>query len=161
MMGVLVETEHGHEFGLAAALEARAVRCAELDDLLYDVALLIDFHRIDGGVGAVVAEFLDRALELAGQRLDSGAQDIGESEQKRQSHALGVQVERKLEQVEPPLGIAVGMDGHVSRLVHPEVPLPPAAHVVELLGVPGGPGRRRRDGGGDRDPLRLGQSAVS
>ena len=52
VVGVLGEAEHRLQLRLAAALEADAVRLAELDDLLDDVALLVDLDRIDRGVAA-------------------------------------------------------------------------------------------------------------
>ena len=58
MIGVLGEAEHRLQLGLAAALEADAVRLAELDDLLDDVALLVDLDRVDGRVAAGVLELL-------------------------------------------------------------------------------------------------------
>ena len=52
VIGVLGQAEHRLQLRLAAALEADAVRLAELDDLLDDVPLLIDLDRIDRRVAA-------------------------------------------------------------------------------------------------------------
>ena len=70
VVGALVEAQDGLELGLAAALEPHAVRRPELHDLLDHVTLLVDLDRIHRGVGAAVAELLDRAGELGGKRLD-------------------------------------------------------------------------------------------
>ena len=73
---------------------------AELDDLLDDVALLVDLDRVDGGVAAGVPELLARLLEALGQRVDARAEDVGEAQQHRQRDALLLEVVRDLEQVE-------------------------------------------------------------
>ena len=83
VIGVLGEAEDRLELRLAAALEADAVRLAELDDLLDDVALLIDLDRIHGRVAAGVAELLARLLEARRQRLDARAKDVGEAQAAR------------------------------------------------------------------------------
>ena len=87
---------------------------AELDDLLDHVALLVDLDRVDGGVGALVAELLDGAAELGGERLDPRAEDVGEAEQQREPDALGVQVHGELVEIEPALPVGVGMHGDVA-----------------------------------------------
>ena len=56
------EREHGLQLRLAAALDADAVRRAELHDLLDDVALLIDLDRVHEGVRSLVLELLYRAI---------------------------------------------------------------------------------------------------
>ena len=55
VIGGLGESEHRLQLRLAAALEADAVRLAELDDLLDDVALLVHLDRIHRRVAARVA----------------------------------------------------------------------------------------------------------
>src|SRR4029077_14273374 len=65
-----------------------------------------------------------------------------------------MEIEGEREEIKPALGVAVGVDGDVPRLIDPEVALTPAAHVVELLGVPGGPGRRGNDSGDGSTPGR-------
>ncbi len=144
----LVEAQHGLELRLAAALETHAVGSAELDDLLHHVPLLVHLYRVDRGVGALVAEFLDGVAELGGERLDPGAEDVGEAEQQRETDALGMEVHGQVVKVEPALPVGVRVNGDVPLGIHPEIAQSPPAHVVELLGVLGGPGGRG-DGGGD------------
>jgi len=112
---------------------------------LHDVALLVHLDRIDRGVGAAVAELLDRVAELGGEGLNAGPEDIGKTEQERQAHALGVEIHGQVVEVEPALPVGVGVDHHMPLGVDPKVPQTPPAHVVELFGVLGGPVRR---GGG-------------
>ncbi len=112
---------------------------AELDDLLDHVALLVDLDRVDGGVAPFVPEFLDGVLELGGQGLDPGLEDVGEAEQQRQADALGVEVEGQVVEVESALGIRVGVDDDAPLGVDPEEAEAPALHVVQLLRVLDGP----------------------
>ena len=94
VLGVLGEAENRLQLRLAAALEADAVRLAEFDDLLDDVALLVHLDRIHGGVAAGVGELLARLLEAVGQRLDARAEDVREAEQHRQRDALLLEIVR-------------------------------------------------------------------
>jgi hypothetical protein len=159
MVGALVEPEHRLELRLAAALQPDAERGAELDDLLHHVALLVHLHRVDGGVGALVAEFLDGVAELARERLNAGPQDIGKAQQQRKPYSLRVQVHRQMVEVEPALPAGIGMDGDVAFRIDPEEAEAPAAHVVELFCVLRGPSRRG-DGGGDSATPVEGERAI-
>src|SRR5258705_246844 len=82
--------------------------------------LLAHLHRVDGGVAARVAELLDGAVELPGERLDAGAEDVGKAEQQRQPHALGVEVHRQLVEIEAALLVGVGVHGDVPFRTHAE-----------------------------------------
>src|SRR4051794_22924296 len=161
MIGALVEAEHRLKLRLAAALETHAVRGAELHDFLHDVALLVDLDRIYGGVAALVAGFLDGVAELSGERLNPRAQDVGEAKQERQADALGMKVHGEVVEIQSALPIGIGVDGDVPVRVDPEVAEPPPTHVVELLGVLGGPaGRRRGDGSGYGGLQSRGEKAI-
>ena len=144
---------------LAAALEADAELLPELDDLLHHVALLVHLDRVDRGVAPFIAELLDRVGEVPREGRDARPQDVGEAEEERQAHALRIEIGGELVQVEPTLGIAIGMDGDMAFGVHPEVAETPAAHVVELLGVLRRPDRGG-NGGGDRRLLWCGVSML-
>ncbi len=137
----LGEAEHRLQLGLAAALEADAVRLAELDDLLDDVALLVHLDRIDRRVAARVVELLDRAATKRSCRaLDARAEDVGEAQQHRQSDALLLEILRELEQVELAAAfILVGTHDDVSLLVDVEEAGAPALDVVERAGFLDGP----------------------
>ena len=59
----VVEHRHdGEQLRLGAGLQAVVVRAAELDDLLDDVAVLVDLDRVDALVLAAVAVLGDRAV---------------------------------------------------------------------------------------------------
>ena len=154
VVGLLGEAQHRLELRLAAALEAHAEGAAEADDLLDDVALLIDLDRVHRGVGTPIAALVDGALELGGQRGDPRVQDVGEPEQERQADALCVQIERQPVEVDRAIAALIGMDADVALGIDAEIAEAPAAHVVELLGVLDGPGgiRDRRLRGGSASP---------
>jgi hypothetical protein len=152
MVGGLVEAEHCLELRLAAALEADAVGGAELDDLVDHVALLVHLNRVDSRIGPLVAELLDRVVELGSEGLDAGAQDIGEAKQQRQTDTLGMEIHGQVVQIQSAFPIGVGMNGDVTFAVHPEVAEPPSGHVVQLLSVPGGPARGSDGRGYGRAP---------
>ena len=105
VVGALGEAEDGLELRLAAALEADAVRLAELDDLLDHVALLVHLDRIHGRVAARVAELLDRAASKLLDASDS-MRERRMSEKRSSSgqpHALRFEIHRQLVEVEPAL----------------------------------------------------------
>ena len=107
----------------------------------------------------LVAELLDGVAELGGERLDPGPEDVGEAEQQREADALGVEVHGQVVEVEPALPVGVRVHGDVTLGIDPEIAQTPAAHVVELLGVLGGPGRRG-DGVVMVRLLRRGEGAI-
>ena len=146
------QAEHRLELGLAAALEPHPVGRPELDDLLDHVPLLVHLDRIDRGVAALVPELLDRVAEFGGERLNPGLQDVGEAEQQREPDALGVEVHGQPVEIEPALLVGVRVHGDVPLGVGAEVSQAPAAHVVQLLGVFGGPGRGGDDSGDGAAP---------
>ena len=57
------ERQHGQKFRLAAGLQAEAEFLAELDDFFDHVPLLVHFHRVDAGIGALVGIFGDGVFE--------------------------------------------------------------------------------------------------
>src|SRR5690606_36156513 len=131
----LRQREDRLELRLAADLEADAVRLAEGDDLLDDVALLIDLDRVDRGVPALVVELADRGPEPLREPDDARAQDVREAKEQREPDALGLQVHRHLEEVQPAIRITGRVDGDVPLLVDAKVADPPAVDVVQLAGI--------------------------
>src|SRR5205823_2926062 len=125
-------TENGLKLGLAAALESHPVFLSEIDDLLYDVALLIDLDRINRRVFAVEPEFFPRLVEPPRQLLDSRAKDVREPEQHGQRDALLFQVARDVEQIERPLGVlAVRANDDMAAVIDVEEPGAPPLDVVQ------------------------------
>ena len=132
VLGVLGESENRLQLGLAAALEADAVRLAEFDDLLDDVALLVHLDRIHRRVAAGVAELLARLLEAIGQRLDARPQDVGEAEQHRKRDALLLESFVIVEEVDDVIrAVLVGADNDVPFVVDVEEAGAPPLDVIE------------------------------
>ncbi len=79
--------------------------------------------------------------EALAQRLDAGAQDVGEAEQEREPHALLGEIHRELVEVELALGVRlVRPDDDVPLLVDVEEADAPPFDVVERPRVLDGPG---------------------
>jgi Zn-dependent protease len=111
-------------------------RCgAELDDLLDDVALLIDLDRIDRGVGALVLVLVDRVRERGLQLADARLEDVGEAEQQREADALRVESRAPGGKRSMPRACPVRMHRDVALGIDPEIAEAPAEHVIQLLGV--------------------------
>ena len=88
--------------------------------------------------------------EVPRERRDARLQDVGKAQEERETHALRIEIGGELVQVEPTLGIAIGMDCDMAFGVHPEEAETPAAHVIELLGVLRRPDRGGNGGGDGR-----------
>ena len=63
--GVVVQGERDQQLGLAARLDPEVEGAPVLDELLDDVALLVDLDRVDAAVAALVVVLDDRLLERA------------------------------------------------------------------------------------------------
>jgi hypothetical protein len=99
--------------GLLPTSSPRRCTCAERDDLLDDVPLLVHLDGVDRGVAAGVVE-LSMAFGTARQHLDARAQDVGEAEQQRQADALRLQVHGELVEVQPAVRLLGGVHGDVA-----------------------------------------------
>src|SRR5690606_7334672 len=66
---------------------------------------------------------------------DARAQDVREAKEQREPDALGLQVHRHLEEVQPAIRITGRVDGDVPLLVDAKVADPPAVDVVQLAGI--------------------------
>src|SRR5688500_6469251 len=126
MIAALAQAKHRLQLRLAAHLEANSVGSAELDDLLDDMPLLVDLDRIHGGVAALIAGFADSVSELGSQGLNTGLQDVRETEQQRQADPLRIEIQGEPVEVETPLPVGVRMHHDVSFRVDAEVAQPPA-----------------------------------
>ena len=70
-LGVLLQGEGDQQLRLAARLQAEVEGPAVLDQLLDDVALLVDLDRVDAAVAALVVVLGDGLLERAAELLDA------------------------------------------------------------------------------------------
>ena len=79
--GVVLQGQGDQQLGLAARLDAQVEGPPVFDQLLDDVALLVDLDRVDAAVAALVLVLRDGLLEGAAELLDPGLQDVGEADQ--------------------------------------------------------------------------------
>src|SRR2546423_11861697 len=77
----LGETEDGLELRLASALEADAVRFAELQNYFDDMPLLVTLDRVHRRVAAGIGELCARVVEARRQCLDPRTEDVREAEE--------------------------------------------------------------------------------
>ncbi len=144
---VLGDREHRLQLGLGTALEPNPIRTSVLEDLLDDMALLVDLDRIHGRVPADVLVLAHRRLEAFAQLRDAGAQDVAEAQEHREGDALLFEIAREVEQVELELGSpAIRADDDAPTLVHVEIARTPAFDVVQRARVIDRPRRRLRYG---------------
>jgi hypothetical protein len=154
--GGLVVADQGHdreELGLGAGFDAKAIFAAEVEDLLDDVALLIDFDGIDAAIEALVVVLADgvgKGLVDAG---DAVFEDVGEADEHGGLDVALAELVDEFFQVDLAVFVGVRVDGDGAFGGDGEVALAPVVDAVGSGGIGGGPrgGRRRLgDGGGDR-----------
>ena len=151
VFGALRKAEHRLQFRFGAAFQSYAVFASELDDFLHHVALLVDLDGIDRGVAARVVELPNGRCERFAQRFDAALEDVGESQQDREWHALRFEIDREFEEVERAFRrFGVGADNDMSGRVDVEEAGAPAVDVVQGLGIMDAPRRGLRRGGCSR-----------
>ena len=77
---VVGERDDGQQLRLRAGLEAEVVRLAEVEDLLDDLALLVDLDRVDAAVAALVLVLRDGGLERGVDLAEAVLEDVGEAD---------------------------------------------------------------------------------
>ena len=130
--------EHRHDrqqLRLGAGLEAVVVGPAELDDLLDDVAVLVDLDRVDAAVLALVAVLGDGVLEGLVQLDDAAAQDVGEADEQRQADSAPRDLVDQLLEVDGWPLEAGRMRLHVAGFGHREVVVAPVFDPIDLGGI--------------------------
>ncbi len=127
--------EHAHDrqqLRLRPGLEPVVVRPAELDDLLDDVAVLVDLDRVDALVLALVAVLGDGAAEGFVQLDDAALEDVGEADQQRQADAAPRHLVDELLEVDLAVLDAAGVGLDVPRVVDGEVVVTPRLDAIGL-----------------------------
>src|SRR5262249_23499912 len=114
------QRQHGEQFRLGAGLQAELELLAKVEDLLDDLALLIELDGVDAEVGSLVLELLDGVVEGLVNLTEPVAEDIGEAKQDRQLNAAGLKLIDQLLQVNGLVGALVGVDGDMPALVDGE-----------------------------------------
>ena len=141
---VLEQRHDRQELGLRARLEAEVVGPAVLDDPLDQVALLVDLDRIDAAVAPLVAVLLDGARERFVELDDPRLEDVREAHQERRADAALAHLVDELFQVDRRRAGAARVHDHMPQVVNREVVVAPAADVVEVDRVSGGPASGRQ-----------------
>src|SRR5262249_49081610 len=120
---------------LGPGLQAELVGPAKVEDLLDDMALLVDLDGVDAAVATLEVIVLDGLLEGVVNFADAVAGDVGEAQQNGQLNATGLELVDQLLEVNGLFGTLAGLDGDVPGLVDGEVSLSPVADAVSLDGV--------------------------
>ena len=145
--GLLV-VEHRHDrqqLRLRARLQAVVVGPAELDDLLDDVAVLVDLDRVDALELALVAVLGDRALERLVQLDDAALEHVGETDQQRQADPAARDLVDQLLEIDGRPLEARRMRLDVSGLGDGEIVVAPVLDPVDLGRVRDRPLSRNAD----------------
>jgi len=137
-LGALVHGQGDHQLGLGAGLEAVVEVLAGGDDLVDDLAELVDLDGEDTAVFALVALFLDRLGEGLVDLGDPVAERVLEADDQRglEAHAFGLV--NHVHQADVPI-VGEGLDLHKSLGIHREVIGAPALKTVVFLGLRGRP----------------------
>jgi hypothetical protein len=98
--GVVLDGQHGVEFGLGSRLEADVELLAVLHDLFQHRALLVDLDGVHVEVLGLEAVFLGGLLEAVEDLLDAVVEDVGESQQHRRREVAQFQVLHDLDEVD-------------------------------------------------------------
>ena len=136
-LGIGMDRERGDHLRFAAGLDAKMILQAGVDDLLDDLAKLVDLDREDAAVGVLVPALLDRLGKGFIQPTDTVAQQIMATNQKGKTQATILGLSNQFHQVDFLALAAPGPHGGMARRVHNHVSLGPSLHVVErrvLLG---------------------------
>ena len=135
----LVHRQRDHQLRLRPGFEPVVVVLARGDDLVDDLAQLVDLDREDPAVRALVALLPDRLAENLVQLDDPVAEQVLEADHHRglQAHA-----ERLVDHVEHPDAAAVGqrLDVDEPLGIDRKMPGAPALKTVVFLGFGGRPG---------------------
>src|SRR4029079_2071712 len=137
---VLLQGESDQELRLAARLQAEVEGPAVFDQLLDDVALLVDLDRVDAAIAALVVVLGDGLLERSAELLDARAEDVGEAEEYGEVQAALTEILDELLEVDGVGSRSGGCDLDVAGVVDGEEVPAPTTDVVQLEGVLDRPG---------------------
>jgi hypothetical protein len=133
--GRVEQRECDDQLGLAADLEADPVRRAEADDLLHDVALLVDLDRVDAAEAAFVRVVGDRLGERAREPAHAARHDVREPHQERQPEAALLELGQQLEEIDRRAFRAARRHLDVTAFVDAEEAGAPVRDLIELGAV--------------------------
>jgi hypothetical protein len=137
-LGALVHGQGDHQLGLGAGLEAVVEVLAGGDDLVHDLAELVDLDGEDAAVFALVALFLDGLGEGLVDLGDAVAEGVlqADDEGGLEAHAFGL-----LDHVHEPDVTVIGQRLHLHEPpgIHGEVVGAPALETIVFFGLRGRP----------------------
>src|SRR5262245_38283698 len=99
-VGAIGQGKDGEQFGLGACLQAEVEWLAVVQDLLDDLALLVDLDRVDAAVTTLVLVLLDGRLERLLHLADAVAEDVGEADEHGQLMAAGLELVDEILQID-------------------------------------------------------------
>ena len=129
------QREHCEQFRFRAGFQTEIKRSAKVENLLDDVALLVNLDRIDATILARIVEFANGMLKGIVNLADAMAQNVGETHQDRQLDAARLQLIDEVFEVDGLFGALAWLDGDVAELVDAEVAFAPVADAVGFDGV--------------------------
>ncbi len=147
---VAYQGHHREQLGLGTGFDTEAVFAAEVEDLLDDVALLVDLDGVDATVEALVVVLADGVGEGFVDAGDAVFEDVGEADQHGRLDVALAELVDEFFEVDLAIFVGVGVDGDGAFGGDGEVSLAPVVDAVSSGGIGGSPrrgGRRRLDGG--------------
>jgi hypothetical protein len=145
---VVRERHDRQQLRLGTCLEPEAVRLPEVEDFLDDLALLIHLDRIHARVLALVLVLGDCRVKRRVNVAEPVFEDVGEADENGEADAAKLKAIDQLFEVDGPGRVLRRMYLDVAGLVHGEVAVAPAGHLVELARVVDAPAARRVHRGG-------------
>src|SRR5262249_8822842 len=124
--------QHREQLGLAAGLDPEVVGLAEGEDLLDDLALLVDLDGVDADVTAPVLVLLDGLLEGLVEFADAVPQHVGEAQQDRQLDAARLQLIDQVLEIDVTVGPLGRMHEQMAGPTDLEVALAPVSHALDF-----------------------------
>jgi hypothetical protein len=133
--GILLQGQSDQQLGFGASLDPESVGTAVVEELLDDMALLVDLDGVDPAVLPLVVVLGDGLLEGAEQLVDEGLEDVGEADQDRELETAVLEIVDEGLEIDPGQGGTRRPDLDIPAVVDGEEVASPAVNVVELDGV--------------------------
>ncbi len=126
--------QRGEKLGLAAALDAEMPRLTRIQNLLHNLAELVDLDREDAAIFCTIAHLTDRIREGLVDRLYAIAQEVVKAHDQRESEFALAGFSDHFHEVDL-LIIALRINGDVAGGIDAEVSAAPALDIVEFGGI--------------------------
>ena len=136
---LVLESQAGEEFRLAANFEPEVIRLASVENFFNDFAELVDFDWEDAAVFALVIKFGDGAAKRQIDRLDPVSEDVLESDQNRKLQPARLGFFDDVGEIDRGPGIPLWLGGDSTGFADIEVTGAPPVNAVQipsLLDIP-------------------------